>query len=364
MKEPTLNTWTSLFLLAAAQGFFLTIILLKKSKNNRANMPLAGIVLVFSLTLCYYVGYWTGFNQSLPLSIHLLNQLILLIGPLLFFYSKLLVGRTLTRADYWHLAPFVIISAWTTLGGLLVTSQPYASEIQSGITIFKNLHLIFYPWLILSLVYKADQHVPGTVRSWLLQIVVLFCLFTLSFASYYVMVWSQVLRVEYDYMVSFAMSLVIYYIGYFGYQRSNIFAPAKTKEKYQRSSLTEYALEILYQKVTAHLKSSKSYLQNDLKLADLAREIGVSSHQLSQIINQKSKANFHDFINKFRIEDAKTLMKDPDFRSAKIIHIAYDCGFNNKASFNTAFKKFTGVSPSQYKAFALARQEDQIRSFS
>ena len=363
MKEATLDTWTSLFLLAAAQGFFLTVILLRKSKGDKANIPLSGVVVVFSLTLCYYVGSWTGFNRNLPSTIHVLNQLILLIGPLLFFYSKMLVGRKLTGKDYWHLAPFLIISGLAVLNSLQPYPTYYSSIVHSSVTIFKNLHLILYNWLILSLVYKADQQVSHESRSWLLRLVVLLSLFTLSFASYYVMVWGEVLKVEYDYVVAVVMSSIIYYIGYYGYRHSVIFNRAKMGKIYQKSTLTDHSLEVLYQKVYTHLRSRKSYLQNDLRLADLAHEIGIGSHQLAQIIHQKAKASFPDFINKFRIEDAKALMKDPDLRETKIIHIAYGCGFNDKVSFNNAFKKFTGVSPSEYKAYALAGRQSQLKSF-
>ncbi len=87
----------------------------------------------------------------------------------------------------------------------------------------------------------------------------------------------------------------------------------------------------------------------------LARETGLSTSYLSKIINTNSDYNFSDFINNFRIEKAKKLLADAEYNNYTYIAIGYECGFNSKSTFYTAFKKFTGQTPSIYKQNSIAK---------
>jgi AraC-like DNA-binding protein len=75
----------------------------------------------------------------------------------------------------------------------------------------------------------------------------------------------------------------------------------------------------------------------------------MTPHALSQVINEQFSSNFNDFINSYRVEDAKKMLMDPEGRNFTIASIAYDSGFNTLSAFNVAFKKFTGVTPSQFR---------------
>lgn len=120
-------------------------------------------------------------------------------------------------------------------------------------------------------------------------------------------------------------------------------------EKYRKSPLTPVAAEHIAEKLEQYIDQHKSFLNGDLRLKDIADELNLSTHVLSQVINEQFDQSFSDFINMKRVEEAKRLLTDPGKVNEKIIGIAYDCGFNNKTSFNNAFKKFTGVSPSAYQ---------------
>jgi AraC-like DNA-binding protein len=84
-------------------------------------------------------------------------------------------------------------------------------------------------------------------------------------------------------------------------------------------------------------------------LKQLAEKINCQPHHLSQVINQLFGKNFYDFINTFRVEEVKERIKDENYRHLTLLAIAFDCGFNSKATFNSVFKKFSGISPSVYK---------------
>ena len=97
------------------------------------------------------------------------------------------------------------------------------------------------------------------------------------------------------------------------------------------------------------MKAKRYYLDAELSLNSLAKELGISIHELSRIINTGMRKNFNDFVNEFRIQDIARRMKDPKYDRITLLGIAYDCGFNSKTTFNRAFKQFLGQSPAEYK---------------
>jgi len=98
------------------------------------------------------------------------------------------------------------------------------------------------------------------------------------------------------------------------------------------------------------MKVNRFYLDAELSLSSLAKELGISIHELSKIINTGLRKNFNDFVNEFRIQDVARKMKDPAYDRITLLGIAYDCGFNSKTTFNRAFKQVLGKSAAEYKA--------------
>ncbi len=96
------------------------------------------------------------------------------------------------------------------------------------------------------------------------------------------------------------------------------------------------------------MNDKKPYLEPKLTLGSLAQSIGLSANHLSQVINQFEGVNFHDFVNKYRVEEFKNLASDPHRSHFSILALALDAGFNSKSAFNMVFKKHTDKTPSQY----------------
>ena len=122
--------------------------------------------------------------------------------------------------------------------------------------------------------------------------------------------------------------------------------PGQTK--YQRSGLKPDALNQHHQKLLEFMDTKKPYLEPKLNLGDLAKQLEISPNQLSQVINQKEQANFHDFVNRYRIEEFINQAKQN--RQYSLLAIALDSGFNSKSSFNSVFKKQKGMTPSAFIA--------------
>ena len=93
----------------------------------------------------------------------------------------------------------------------------------------------------------------------------------------------------------------------------------------------------------------KPYLNPDLNLPELAGELNIPSHYLSQVINKNIGQNFFDFINRYRIEEVKSKIMDPNYHKYSVLGIAFEAGFNSKSAFNRVFKNSTGQTPTQFK---------------
>lgn len=121
---------------------------------------------------------------------------------------------------------------------------------------------------------------------------------------------------------------------------------ARERRKYQ---LPPDVVEQQVKKLLHLMETEKPYLDPNLHIDQLAEKICIPGYQLSQLLNKKLSRNFFDFVNEYRINAAKSLLSGPEKKSKSILQIAYEVGFNSRSSFNSAFKKFTGASPSQFK---------------
>jgi AraC-like DNA-binding protein len=118
------------------------------------------------------------------------------------------------------------------------------------------------------------------------------------------------------------------------------------KEKPKRLSAEQVAN--LSAQLSSLMENGKLFLDNELNLPTVAEKLGISIHEASFLINETAKDNFYNFINKYRVEEAKKLLASSKMDELNILGIAYESGFNSKTTFNTTFKRVVGISPSQY----------------
>jgi len=112
---------------------------------------------------------------------------------------------------------------------------------------------------------------------------------------------------------------------------------------------SESELEDEIKRVNKFMKEEEPFLDASLTLHTLANETGIPARELSILINHHLNKHFFDFVNEFRIEKAMELLIRPDRRDYTVLEILYEVGFNSKSSFNTAFKKHTGLTPTEYR---------------
>ncbi|MBP2831948.1 helix-turn-helix domain-containing protein [Aquimarina sp. U1-2] len=128
-----------------------------------------------------------------------------------------------------------------------------------------------------------------------------------------------------------------------------IFIDAEKPQKYRNSKLTIEEKRVRIHQILEYMDDKKPYLDYELKQSDMANDLSLSVHVLSEVLNDGFGKNFSNFINLYRIEEAKKLLEDPNETQLKIEAIGYQSGFSSRTSFNRAFKKYVGQTPSEYR---------------
>jgi AraC-like DNA-binding protein len=153
-----------------------------------------------------------------------------------------------------------------------------------------------------------------------------------------------------DHLLAAYISIPIYLISFQIIKQSGFFKQPSLVEqqKYKSSSITPEQQQLLLVKLKEAMSASKPFLKPDFSLPELADQLRVTVHQLSQVINEGLGKSFFEMTAEYRIEEAKGLLKEK--MNIKIEEIAEQVGYNSKSSFNTSFKKITGKTPSEWRA--------------
>jgi len=123
--------------------------------------------------------------------------------------------------------------------------------------------------------------------------------------------------------------------------------------KYARSSLDAATVARIRRKLDSALASAEVCGDSLLNLRSLSRTIGEKAHYVSQVINQEMGTNFYELVNQRRIEEAKKRLKESSRET--VLEIALAVGFNSKSTFNTAFRRLAGMTPSEYRGRGVGR---------
>ncbi|MEP5611650.1 MAG: helix-turn-helix domain-containing protein [Cyclobacteriaceae bacterium] len=265
------------------------------------------------------------------------------IGPFLYFYflSKLQDRFVWKKTFYIHLVPYFI----------LIIMSPFLtwSFWKFGGLWLSYLSILVYFLLSLYSFVKHKAFVDKGTAKWLggLLVVIFILLFAYSPALF-----------RYVGYVGGAMlySIAILISGYF--MLINKGSVSFFRTKYETSSLKPERVGEIRELIEASMNKNRSYLNPELSMIGLAKEISVSSHHLSRVINQEFESSFTDYINSFRIEEAKKRLLDSSYDHLKLSAMVFECGFNSVPTFNTLFKKKYKMTPSEFRQ----RQRKSSRS--
>ncbi|MBN1797654.1 MAG: helix-turn-helix domain-containing protein [Spirochaetales bacterium] len=120
-------------------------------------------------------------------------------------------------------------------------------------------------------------------------------------------------------------------------------------EKYKKLKLSKEKSEEYFRKLLEHMDKEEIFKDPDLSLPELAEELNIPRNHLSYVINEYAGLNFYDFINSYRVEEAKRILLKPTYQKENILNIAFDAGFKSKSTFNKIFKKHTNQTPKEFR---------------
>jgi len=367
-----------IFISGIFMSLFIVILLLTKKRKTLADKILAVWIAVIAIHLVgfYYnqIGYW----EKYPHLIGITAPVPLFHGPLLYLYSLYaLRGEQRIRAvDYLHFIPGMFAYLYMFKFFFLYSASEKIQVDKGEINDFHAFSVVLliailisglvYAVLSYSLTLKYGNKLKerfsfseGISLKWLRYCIVSIGLFFLL--AVIVFLLRDGLNYSFpfnpEYIFYSILIIFIFYIGYFGIKHENIFVNIPLPEngetnqeasitKYKNSGMSAEIASELHEKLLKFMEEKKPYLNPRLSLSDLSRELDISSNQLSQIINQQAGVNFHDFVNKYRVDEF--LQNANSNKSFSLLALALDSGFNSKSSFNYIFKKQKGISPSQY----------------
>lgn len=317
-----------------------------KKKKTLPNYLLA-LILVF---MAFRIGksVMLNFSSDLePAFIFAGLAFLLLIGPFLRWYvsGMTIVGYKLPRYYLIELLPFglIFLSSFFVTKSWFKTNSKEVIIIFGSALIFIYLHFAFYIFITAKAVRRTKQKYPSkectkSQRS----ILIWLNLLTIGFAIIWISYFLNIIEDAVPYIIGpIIYSMVVYFLSFKAFQLRITDMEGNTFKKNDDSELFKH--------ITDLIERNKLYLESNVSLSSLSKLLGVSTQKASEVINQHSKQNFNDFINHYRIQEAKGLLLDVDNENFTIASIAFDAGFSSLSSFNSAFKKFEGITPSAYR---------------
>ncbi|MEP1097405.1 MAG: helix-turn-helix transcriptional regulator [Cyclobacteriaceae bacterium] len=376
-----MSLFTNLFLISSIHGGLLIFVLV--IQNRRQFNENAFLLLLLAIVTGYVFREYLYLNDLFEAFPHLMAFFVpwlYLLGPIYFFYVRFSISRKVNfeQRDLLHLIPALIVFA---------TILPF--YIKSGaekLAMFEppspgNLELatnriFYYGFLLISWLYYAMQSLslikhkmnafdsrtlkPVKARLfWLKNYTIVFIAFLFCFLS------SQILFVFTDFYPYYVMlstvlaaSLLIHFVGYWALRESRI--TNSELGKTDELPFTEEKVRELKQQIIYLLENKRIYVDADVSIGDLSQALSINTKYLSQLINKEFNCSLTSLINSYRIEDSKEMIISRDYDHLNFLGIATKVGFNTKNTFTRAFKRHTGMTPSQFKV--QIEQETNIHS--
>ncbi|MDH5406094.1 MAG: helix-turn-helix domain-containing protein [Candidatus Aminicenantes bacterium] len=356
----------SFYLLTQKNNRWLSNIILAAFLLSKAFSEVGGVLAHFGALRSYVISHF-------PHLCYIDFPFHYVYVPVLFLYilSFTKMGFKFKKVYLLHFTPFIFfciliilklhINSADTIREILQTGSRFDS-FEDQLFYFLE-YLQFFSYAIASLIvlkkYRIEiKNIYSTIEhinlSWL------------NFVIFGFIGWKSLIVLEYVlWIITENMSVIFLYISaevvflifvslmfFKGLKQPEIFSGTNEnqfKRKYEKTLLPDAIKRDYKNKLIRYVETKKPYLDPSLSLNDLAEKVSIPPHHLSQILNSCLNQNFFDFINSYRIKESKRLLSEQSSDKKTILEILYETGFNSKSVFNTAFKKHTGMTPTQFR---------------
>ena len=348
--------------IAVFQALLMAFVSLQNKRSSRtSNVLLASMLLVFVV-----ISACSLYKSIVPVQTHAkyhrqifaLGTMAFLVGPLLYFYVQSLLDTkfTLRRRDWIHFLPLPIalicsyvvfqyydpFLIWKFRGRIFFSGSVLVQNIAYLVPSIRILR--FYGLTPKSFLSYIDDSrlawvrffIGGYILLWIIQLQVF-----LAWDALENPVWCPYARSLY-FLTTF---LLFNGMVYLALKKPELFQQG---QKYQYSILKKPDKEQYQERLTSLMAGERLYLNPSLSLTEISQKLEIAPRYVSQIINELFHQNFHDFVNRYRVEESKRLLAQ-QHQSLNLLGIALESGFNSKSAFNAAFKKHTTMTPKDYK---------------
>jgi AraC-like DNA-binding protein len=322
-----------------------------------------------------------------------LSALPLAAGPLHYLYARHLVdpARRVRPKDLLHaipytvylllMAPLFILPSEAILNELFrdsVAGFPRRFVIMNWLLVVQAMLYLGATLLLLRRYQEAlCDMFSNTDRirlDWLRSITLIVLAGWISFLVENILLATDMHTQEYFGFSGLLGAVFVYVMGYLGFAGAGIFSdpevdtplrelasrseersgvPDAAPRRYGKSGLSEERANDIMRQLLELMDSEHPYRDSGITLPRLAELLGVSAHNLSEVINTLSGMNFFDFVNSYRVKQVQRDLLDAEKQQYKVLSLAFDAGFNSKTSFNSIFRKHTGMTPTEWRTSRL-----------
>lgn len=368
-----LNFYSSIVIAGIIQGVFLSFFILLFAKyRTRASIYLGLLILFITLSILQELLWETGFVTSLEYYLLFLPYSFAEAALFYFFVMTFLYPdrKNTSREKLFYLPFFLVLFAsliFKLTHLFFNVTHPFFKTIYTVME-FIDIYGDFLSILMISVVLillwrqieiyqkKPTKYYSEIVKSkltWLKVLFILLFIFIL-FWMYATVLGALIDKNEYPaFLLLIGISIIIYVLGYIGTrkigvqeERRKIRKSFYVKQDYSISEETKGKHILLFEKM---LIEEKKFLDSSITLESMAEDLQISSGHLSRMINSELKTTFSDYINLLRVNEAKKYLLQSEFSNYTLVAIGLEAGFNSKTTFNNAFKKFAGITPSAFK---------------
>ena len=378
-----MNTEAILYI-GLSQTLFAAFALATRSRVDLASRILIACLLTVAIKFLFFLLH-TQLPEIFDISFsHGLTPFT--FGPFLYLYTKYLIsGQTTFKWKHlWHFIPFVLV---TFFYFAFFKDIDFSEDRYLHFDKYLGVRLTFALLLFSSiLVYTvlifvqlkdfrkkiSNQFSYMSTKLQLMWLNFVALLFSGTFMVYIITgainAISQQNLIDVHSIAHFGLTVLAFAISYFGLRQPSLFRrvyefqdrfPNEDEEEIvliekgdagekKKRFTREEALK-LGERIDRYMLDEKPYLDPELTLADLSSQLNLSKYELTELLNDHLGKNFFSFVNEYRLKAVVRRLENPDYDHLTIIGIAYDCGFNSKSTFNSLFKQFAGVTPSEFK---------------
>ncbi|WP_350287220.1 helix-turn-helix domain-containing protein [uncultured Croceitalea sp.] len=340
----------------AMQGFIIGVYLLIRGFKLKQDFFYLGLILIgFAALLGRAV--LIGIYENQPLFFNNLN-FFLLISPALYLYAKESSRGTKNPLNFnsIHFLPFLIINlVFIAYYFSLKNPIDYITYLTNIIKVNDRFSIVYFS-IYLYLTYKIVRQHKSSYRKELYELLnrlmynffgfyIIWLIYVLAELIYF----NYTMELVYYYPIMLILAVILYYMSLQVILNYRFLFDIKAVRKRKNFTLEEVDGKNLLNQLTLFMTEEKPFLDGNISLISLASSLGVNPKALSFVINEHIDKNFNNYINDWRIKEVKKRLNDKQYDQFKMLTIAFDCGFNSKSTFNLAFKKATGLSPSEYR---------------